>query len=315
MCTALSFSGFTHCFGRNLDLERSYGESVAVTPRNYPFSFRSGETMPRHHAMIGMAHVASGFPLYFEATNECGLSAAGLNFPHSCVYHPRRDGKTDLAPFELIPWLLGRCATLAEARTALETVNLTAESFSPQLPATPLHWLIADKTGTMVAESTADGLHIYENDTCVLTNEPPFPFHRANWQQYHALTPEEPAAPTFSRGMGSRGLPGGLDSASRFVRAAFTARYALPGDLEEETVSRFFRILDVVAQTRGCCHLGGGDYEETLYSSCCTDEGVYYYTTATGRSLTAVDLHREDLERETVVSYPLQTALHVTRQN
>ena len=315
MCTALSFSGFTHCFGRNLDLERSYGESVAVTPRNYPFSFRSGEPLLRHHAMIGMAHVAAGYPLYYEATNEHGLSAAGLNFPHSCVYHPRRADKTNLAPFELIPWLLGRCATLSEARAALETVNLTAESFAPRLPATPLHWLIADRTGAIAAESTAEGLRIYENGTHVLTNEPPFPFHRANWQQYHALTPEEPAAPAFSRGMGTCGLPGGLDSASRFVRAAFTARYALPGDSEAETVSRFFRILDTVAQTRGCCHPGGGDYEETLYSSCCTDEGVYYYATAANRTLTAVDMRREDPEGEAVVSYPLQTALHVTRQN
>ena len=315
MCTALSFSGFTHCFGRNLDLECSCGQSVAVTPRHYPFAFRSGETLSRHHAMIGMAYVAAGYPLYFESTNEHGLSAAGLNFPKSCVYHPRRAHKTNLASFELIPWLLGRCATLAEARAALETVNLTAEPFAPHFPVTPLHWLVADKTGALVVESTADGLQIYENETCVLTNEPPFPFHRANLQQYHTLTPEEPAAPTFSRGMGSCGLPGGLDSASRFVRAAFTARHALPGHTEPETVSRFFRILDVVAQTRGCCHLGGEDFEETLYSSCCTEGGVYYYTTAANRAPTAVDMHRENLDGETVVSYPLQTALRVTRQN
>ena len=315
MCTALSFSGFTHCFGRNLDLERSFGESVAVTPRRYPFAFRNGETLPHHYAMIGMAHVASGYPLYFEATNECGLSAAGLNFPQSCVYHPRREGMTNLASSELIPWLLGRCASLQDARAALETVNLLAESFTPQLPATPLHWLVADKTGTLVVESTADGLHIHDNDTGVLTNEPPFPFHRANLQQYGALSPEEPAAPVFSRGMGSCGLPGGLDSASRFVRAAFTALHALPGDSEVETVSRFFRILDVVAQTRGCCHLGGGEYEETLYSSCCTDEGVYYYATAANRAPTAVDMHAEDLEGSAVVAYPLRTELRVTRQN
>lgn len=315
MCTALSFPGFVHCFGRNLDLERSYGESVAVTPRHYPFTFRNGETLPHHHAMIGMAHMAEGYPLYYEATNEHGLSAAGLNFPVSCVYHPRHEDKTNIAPFELIPWLLGRCATLIEARTALETLNVWNESFAPQLPASPLHWLVADKTGTLVVESTADGLHIYENEKRVLTNEPPFPFHRENLQQYHALTPEEPATPAFSRGMGSCGLPGGLDSVSRFVRAAFTAHHALPGASEAETVSQFFRILDVVAQTRGCCHLDDADYEETLYSSCCTDEGVYYYTTAANRSLTAVDMHRENLNSKTVVSYPLQTALHITHQN
>ena len=315
MCTALSFPGFVHCFGRNLDLERSYGESVAVTPRRYPFSFRSGETLPHHHAMIGMAHVAVGFPLYYEATNEHGLSMAGLNFPHSCAYHPTCEGKCNLASFELIPYVLGRCATLSEARALLETVNITAESFAPQFPASPLHWMVADKTGALVVESTADGLQMYENETRVLTNEPPFPFHRDNLQRYHALTPEEPAAPVFSRGMGSCGFPGGLDSVSRFVRAAFTARHALPGHSEEETVSRFFRMLDIVAQTRGCCHLGGGDYEETLYSSCCTDGGVYYYTTAANRAPTAVDMHREDLEGSAVVAYPLRTAFRVERVN
>ena len=315
MCTALSWQGAAHWFGRNLDLERSYGESVAVTPRNYPFAFRNGELLTRHHAMIGMAHVAHGFPLYYEATNEHGLSMAGLNFPHSCRYHPRREDKTNVASFELIPWLLGRCATLTEARAALETVSIWDESFAPQLPSSPLHWLVAHRTGTLVVESTAEGLQIYENDTRVLTNEPPFPFHRANLQQYHALTPEEPAAPAFSRGMGTRGLPGGLDSASRFVRAAFTARHARPGADEPQDVAQFFHILGSVAQTDGCCHLGGGQYEMTLYSSCCSDEGLYYYTTYHNPSPTAVDLRREDREGDAVVAYPLRTGLQITREN
>ena len=315
MCTALSWQGAAHWFGRNLDLERSYGESVAVTPRNYPFSLRSGESLPHHYAMIGMAHVAGGFPLYYEATNEQGLSMAGLNFPHSCRYHPRREGKNNLASFELIPWLLGRCASLTEARAALETVNVTPESFAPRLPASPLHWLVADRTGALVVESTADGLRIYENDTRVLTNEPSFPFHRANRQQYHALSPEEPAAPAFSRGMGTCGLPGGLDSASRFVRAAFTARHARPGADEPQDVAQFFHILGSVAQTDGCCHLGGGEYEMTLYSSCCSDEGLYCYTTYHNPTPTAVDLRREDPEGDAVVAYPLRTALQITREN
>ena len=315
MCTALSWQGAAHWFGRNLDLERSYGESVAVTPRNYPFALRNGELLARHHAMIGMAHVAHGFPLYYEATNEHGLSMAALNFPHSCRYHPRRADKTNVASFELIPWLLGRCATLDQARAALETVSIWDESFAPQMPPSPLHWLVAHHTGTLVVESTAEGLQLYENDTRVLTNEPPFPFHRANLQQYHALTPHESTAPAFSRGMGTCGLPGGLDSASRFVRAAFTSHCALPGSSQAETVSRFFRILDTVSQTRGCCRLGGDDYEETLYSSCCTDDGVYYYATAANRSLTAVDMHRQNLECSTVAFFPLQTQLRVERQN
>lgn len=311
MCTAISWPGSVHCFGRNLDLERSYGEAVAVTPRNYPLSLRRGETLRRHHAMIGMAHVAGGYPLYYEATNEHGLSMAGLNFPESAVYHPRAEGKANIAPFELIPWLLGRCATLDQARSALENLNIWAESFAPQLPATPLHWLIADKTGALTVESTVYGLQLYENEPRVLTNEPLFPFHRANLRQYSALTPD-PLPESFSRGAGSFGLPGGLDSVSRFVRAAFTAANALPGEDEPQSVSQFFHLLAAVAQTNGCVRLPDGSCQYTLYSCCCTDSGVYYYTTAANRALTAVDMRREDLEGAAVVSYPLRTAPQVT---
>ena len=40
MCTAISFLGNDHYFGRNLDLNYSYHESVTVLPRNYPLHFR-----------------------------------------------------------------------------------------------------------------------------------------------------------------------------------------------------------------------------------------------------------------------------------
>ena len=39
MCTAVSLLSGDFYFGRNLDYEFSYGESVTVTPRHYPFSF------------------------------------------------------------------------------------------------------------------------------------------------------------------------------------------------------------------------------------------------------------------------------------
>ena len=45
MCTALSFNQF---FGRNLDYEFSYGEQVAVAPRNYDFHFRHLEQHESH---------------------------------------------------------------------------------------------------------------------------------------------------------------------------------------------------------------------------------------------------------------------------
>lgn len=64
MCTALSFNQF---FGRNLDYEFSYGEQVAVTPRNYDFHFRHLDKHESHYAIVGMAHVFEEYPLYYDA--------------------------------------------------------------------------------------------------------------------------------------------------------------------------------------------------------------------------------------------------------
>ena len=70
MCTAISYRTKDHYFGRNLDLEYSYKETVTITPRNFVFDFRRMGRMESHFAMIGMACVSQGYPLYYDATNE-----------------------------------------------------------------------------------------------------------------------------------------------------------------------------------------------------------------------------------------------------
>ena len=80
--------------------------------------------LEKHFAMIGAAAVVDGYPLYFEATNEKGLSMAGLNFPDNADYKPCCKSKCNVAPFELIPWLLGKCASVDDAVALLESVNV-----------------------------------------------------------------------------------------------------------------------------------------------------------------------------------------------
>ena len=70
MCTAATYRTKDFYFGRTLDYESSYGEEVTVTPRGYPFRFRAGGMPERRYAMIGMAHVADNYPLYYDAVNE-----------------------------------------------------------------------------------------------------------------------------------------------------------------------------------------------------------------------------------------------------
>ena len=324
MCTAATYKTADFYFGRNLDYEFSYGDEVTVPPRSYPFALRCMGNFRTRYAMIGMAYVAGEYPLYYDAINEKGLGVAGLNFVGNAVYHPAADGKNNITQFELIPWLLGSCATLAEARALLEKANIVNIPFSDKLPLAQLHWLIADRTGSITVESTADGLHIYDNPVGVLANNPPFPMQLFSLNNYMALSPQSPKntfapdAPlsVYSRGMGALGLPGDLSSQSRFIRAAFVRAHSLCEATEESRVSQFFHILTAVEQQRGCCQLENGKYEITLYTSCCNaTRGIYYYTTYDNRQITAVDMHKAPLDGNALVRYPLIQKQQIFKQN
>lgn len=323
MCTAIAYKTKDHYFGRNLDYEFAYNQTVTVTPRNYPFTFRRTGEMKTHYAMIGMAYVQEDYPLYYDATNEKGLSIAGLNFPKNADYKPEQAGKDNVAPFEFIPWILGQCANVGEAREKLSRLNMLNEDFSAALPLSPLHWIISDREESIAAESVKEGLKVYDDPVGVLTNNPTFDYHITNLANYMSLSAEDPKnsfakgleLSPYSRGMGSLGLPGDLSSASRFIKAAFTLANSVSGETEEESISQFFHILASVEQQRGCCKVEGG-WEHTIYSSCCnTDRGIYYYTTYENSRITGVDMHREDLESSKLVSYPLITGQQIFMQN
>lgn len=324
MCTAVTYHTNDHYFGRNLDLEYSYDEAVTITPRKYPLSFRNGRTLDKHYAIIGMATVAKGYPLYYDATNEKGLSMAGLNFPMLAHYYPKTEDADNIAPFEFIPWILAKCANADEAMDLLKKINLWNLPFSEKFPLSPLHWIIADKNRAITVEPMADGLRIYENPIGVLTNNPPFDYHMYHLADYMNLS-KYPAVNRFSvntqlqaysNGMGAMGLPGDLSSASRFVKAAFTKLNAISNGTENESVSQFFHILGSVTQQKGLVQVNPGEYEITLYASCCnTDKGIYYYRTYYNSRITAVDMHRENLDGSRLLSYPLLMDTDILLQN
>ena len=291
MCTAVSCCAGSHYFGRTLDYEHSFGESVVFTPRNFPFPFRCLPSLPDHYAMIGMALLTDGYPLYFDAVNEKGLAMAGLNFPGNAVYHPFAEGKFNITPYELIPFLLGTCETAEEVRSAMEDISLLDRPFREDLPLTPLHWMIADGKDCFVIEPMADGLQVYDNPVRVLTNNPPFPEQMRGYKA-------------------AAGVPGDWSSPSRFVRAGFMNENAEP-----EAMNRMFRILGAVERTKGCTAADDPDVI-TQYTSCCDAErGVYYCTTYRNRTVTGVDMRRENLDGDVPVSYPLVTEPWILLRN
>lgn len=329
MCTAATYTTKNHYFGRNLDYEIFYGEDIAVVPRNFPFTLREKGVMKSHYALIGMAFItpdATGkdYPLFYEAINEKGLGMAGLNFTNNAVFHEKAADRDNIAQFELIPWILGQCATIAEAKALISKMNFIDTPFSEQLPPAELHWILADKDSSIVVESVKDGVHIYDNPTGILTNNPPFNeqlFNLNNYMNLSATTPTNTFAPNitlevYSRGMGGIGLPGDLSSESRFVKAVFTRAHSLSADDELSSVSQFFHILHSVDQQYGCCDLGDNKYEYTIYSTCYNlDEGVCYYTSYNNHQISAVNMHKTNLDGTELISFPATITEQINYQN
>lgn len=324
MCTAATYQTKDFYFGRTLDYDYFYECEVTVMPRNYPLHFRHSGILEQHYAVIGMAYVNQDYPLFYDAVNEWGLGIAGLNFVGNAVYQDIAEEKENIASFELIPWILGQCASVKEAKGLLAGMNLTEDAFCKDLPPAQLHWLISDREESITLEAVAEGLRVYDNPVGILTNNPPFPQQLFHLNDYMKLSPRDPenlfsdqlSLRSYSRGMGAIGLPGDLSSSSRFVRAAFVKMNSLSGDSEMESVSQFFHILGSVDQQRGCCEVGDGQYEITYYTSCCNaDQGIYYYTTYHNHQITAVDMHQVNLEGRGLTRYPMIKEEQICRQN
>lgn len=324
MCTAATYKTNDFYFGRTLDYESSYGEEIVIMPRNFRLDFLSEGICEKHYAVIGTAHIAGGYPLFYDAVNEKGLCMAGLNFVGNAHYFKNKNGKSNIAQYEFIPWILGKCTSTDEAKELISNINITDTPFSEHMPVGQLHWIIADKNSAITVESVSDGIKVYDNPLGVLTNNPPFDEQMFRLNDYMHLSSRQPKntfsdkleLKAYSRGMGAIGLPGDLSSQSRFVRVAFVKANSVSGKGETESVSQFFHILGSVDQPRGCCEVADGKYEITIYTSCCNaDKGIYYYMTYDNHRISAVDMRKESLDGNELISYPMITEEKINCQN
>ncbi len=307
MCTAIKVGSFA---GRNLDIEKSYGESLIVTPRKYVLHLRKSEDISEHYAFFGIGTVSDGYPLYYDAVNEHGLYIAGLNYVGYAKYHSPNTSKVDLAPYELIPYLLSACKSVSEAKSKLKDINLVNIPFSLEFPTAELHFFIADKRDSITVEPDAEGLNIYDNPIGVLTNNPPFPFQLFNLNNYLGLS-SRPAENRFSadlplvaysRGMGALGLPGDLSSSSRFVRVAFHKANAVG----RENLADIMHLLMSVSMPEGSVKLGCG-YERTEYTSAVDlSRLIYSYRTYESPITYAIKMANEELDGNALIHYELK---------
>lgn len=324
MCTCINFKTKDNYFGRNLDLEYRFNEKVVITPRNYEFKLKNGSAINTKYSIIGMATVSDDYPLYAEASNEKGLSIAGLYFPNNAYYFDNDDNKLSLAPYELIPYFLGMYSSIKEIKELILNLNITNVPFSDKYPVSDLHWMVSDSNECIVIEQMKDGLKVYENPYGVLTNNPPFHYHLTNITNYRNLTPnyvesrfsDKISLGQYGQGMGALGLPGDNTPTSRFVRAAFNKLNSVSEDDELSSVTQFFHILDSVSMVKGSTITKEGECDITTYSSCInTNKGIYYYKTYTNNQITAVKMTDEEKNKKELSIYNLIEEQQIRYEN
>lgn len=280
MCTFFSYPCDRLLGARNMDIDRDFGASFALMQRDYRFPYKDTSAQQlsdqrasagAKYAVFGIATVFNGTALYAEAMNECGLMMASLNYPEAATYRERQPEALNLAPYELIPFVLSRFSRISEVRPELERLSILAEPFAPGLPLAPLHYILCDGDDCLVLEADLEGLHIYENPWQTLTNNPSFPEQLNGLQTLSLLRDENPEQPWFvkafenaaesqlnqrayrsyplGQGFGTIGLPGDLTPAGRFQRAVFYREMSLK-NLEASgdfAVVQAFHILEAVS--------------------------------------------------------------------
>lgn len=324
MCTCISLTTKDHYFGRNMDIEYYFNEKVVITPKNYLFTLKADKSFKTKYAMIGMATVVNNYPLYVEATNEKGLSIAGLQFPDNAYYDEIKEDKINLTPFEFIPWILGNFASVEELSDSLSEINLVNIPFSNDIPLVPLHFMICDKKHCLVLEQTKEGLKVYYNTIGVMTNNPPFSYHLTNINNYLNLTSNicknhfsnQIKLDPYGLGFGAIGLPGDNSPSSRFVRAAFNKLNAVCEADEESSVSQFFHILDTVLVVKGTTMTKDKKWNVTTYTCCMNvDKGIYYYKTYDNNQITAISMNEYNKNSPCITVYDLVTKQQINYIN
>ena len=329
MCTALSINTDkgNYFFGRNMDLAYTFNQHVIIIPKSYEFKdLVTGNMITNNRAIIGIGTVIDNHPTLADGMNENGLAAAGLNFMGYAYWEEEPvEGKTNIAPYDFIQWVLSNHDTVDQVKESLENIEIVNVPLNEKVPCPTLHWMITDKSGnSIVVEKTKEKFAFYKNTVGVLTNNPTFDWHLTNLNEYIYLTPNNPKDTEWSNqeltplgiGAGTLGIPGDFASVSRFVRAAYIRANEPIIENDINAVTQFFHMLDYVKMVRGGVMTREGLEDLTLYSSCMDQEkGIYYYKTYGNNRINAVDMNKEELEGKELKIFDYLTTQDINYQN
>jgi penicillin V acylase-like amidase (Ntn superfamily) len=183
-----------------------------------------------------------------DGMNEAGLSAH-LLYLHGSE-HETSDTRPAVSNLQWAQYVLDSYATVAKALDGLNTVQIVSSKAAGR--EWPLHLAIEDATGdSAVLEYVGGKLVVHHGkDVTVMTNEPTLDEQLANLKRYKLFG-------------GNLPMPGDVDPASRFVRAASYLKTLLKPANTYEAVSHLAGVARNVAVPFGAHDTSGSDSVDT----------------------------------------------------
>jgi choloylglycine hydrolase len=262
-CTAFQLQSLdkSWVYFRSMEFGFPFHSQAIIVPRGTEFAGTTpdgksgGMKWSAQYGFVGM-NVNIAPNIVADGMNEKGLVVGMLYLPGYSEYLPANEAKNPetIGSWEVANYLLSKCATVAEAKAALEKdVYVTQEIFPPFKRLLPVHFYIADASGAVViAEYVGGKLRLHDNPIGILTNSPPFDWQTINLGNFVNLSPvnvpqvnlKNFSVQNYGQGSGLIGLPGDFTPPSRFVRATVFSESATPQPTALETVNEGFHVLN-----------------------------------------------------------------------
>lgn len=266
-----------------------------------------------------------------------GVNDQGMTFTVNAMINDTSpqvgsDATKVLSVVDLGTWALGNFQSVAQVKQALNKNEV--EIWLPRIPSmanflAPVHLALFDKTGAGIVIEFINGkTTVFDNPVGVMTNDPHFPWHLENLNNYAQLSNVDKNTGKFNSltvrahdsGNALAGLPSTQTATGRFVKAAFYSTYARPAKNPAEAIqtlshvmNNFDRPVDISIDLPGTSSKAEGNgskspTSEATYFTVMNDlaQGQFYL-----RTIKAINFSRFDIAKLS----PLTEVKHVPFKN
>jgi choloylglycine hydrolase len=286
--------------------------------------------------LAGPFDPAAKNPSVHEAVNDQGMTFTTNALIENDPPIPTGPAEKILSALDVGMWALGNFSTVEQVKQAIK--NKDVEIWLPRIASmdnfiAPLHFALYDKQGgAIVIEFTNGKTEVYDNPVRVMTNDPPFPWHLTNMNNYAYLTNIDKNVGQFNKlkvtatdsGSAQAGLPSIETSVGRFVKAAYYSNFVTKAKTPDQALITLGHVMNNFDRPKGISSdlpgtaskaeatASGKVSSENTYFTVMNDlsRGHFYIRTINGINYAKFDITQlKDLKKLTVVRFSEVNAL------